>query len=709
MNREEYDGINMKDEEKRNLNSSTLSIHISNYEKAVEANKNEPKSQKNEMLKIFTCRPTKIISNHDFSFEIARQASDKNMKSEVMEFRSSKKLINPNDTTLFSKKNDEKKDLTTFKDNKNTRIPDLLIMSPLNSLVLKGPFTDGAASLLSLSNPTDSIISFKLLSTNTRMIHCIPNKGFVRPQSTVYVQVMLKEMEETNAFEDGDPKLMVKSIIIQSDLKLGDEQDLVWQDAYEQEDLMVQKLPIKLSQHVISQVHLSTVLMGIMPRVISEAVHDMYVQRRRKEDEFKEIKRLLKFCENVTTQQQGRLNTVIAMKDSSDAEQQIKGALTVFPSKDIRLAQKFKNFCYSYLFLTNASSKNTFFKVFSNNQMKYGIHPSGGLLKPGESATIIIFSEESKLVCYEEFANVAESFRLRDKFIVQSSFTYENETSSFNFWQSRAPFMVFSHELDVLCDLGHVEDVQSCENVIGCNDPIFFDADGSITVSGETFFEGSPLGRDFAGVAANKDVQPQNPVKGFCCNCPDVCQPLLNQKISIDAIDSEICDDDDPTMFNIRSLSPRSDSSYMSLIPEHPSSAAVEEQILELPPKVTPEFIAQYGKDIDEAEIIDSGVLSDPYVCVYAEILSFSPDIKVLAFRIENVSSLELSLKFMIPAKSGFQLSEPTFTLNSSQSIIVKVLKVDGASDSHLNLMYKLPNSKVFEKKSFKILLEVIN
>lgn len=44
------------------------------------------------------------------------------------------------------------------------------------------------------------------------MIHCIPNKGFVRPQSTVYVQVMLKEMEETNAFEDGDPKLMVKVI-----------------------------------------------------------------------------------------------------------------------------------------------------------------------------------------------------------------------------------------------------------------------------------------------------------------------------------------------------------------------------------------------------------------------------------------------------------------------------------------------------------------
>jgi hypothetical protein len=75
-----------------------------------------------------------------------------------------------------------------------------------------GPFIDVVTSPLSISNPTEKTIAFKMMVTAPKHYCCRPNIGYVRPGDTVELQVMVEPMKDEKKIEQEKHKFMIQVI-----------------------------------------------------------------------------------------------------------------------------------------------------------------------------------------------------------------------------------------------------------------------------------------------------------------------------------------------------------------------------------------------------------------------------------------------------------------------------------------------------------------
>lgn len=120
----------------------------------------------------------------------------------------------------------------------------VLVIEPANELVFKGPFTDVVTCHLSLRNPTDRRLCFKVKTTAPKQYCVRPNSGFINPGETSSVAVMLQPFDSsTNASSDAERakhKFMVQSVYAPpGDVSL----DTIWKTVA-QSELMDSKLRV---------------------------------------------------------------------------------------------------------------------------------------------------------------------------------------------------------------------------------------------------------------------------------------------------------------------------------------------------------------------------------------------------------------------------------------------------------------------------------
>ncbi|XP_041455283.1 vesicle-associated membrane protein-associated protein A-like [Lytechinus variegatus] len=89
----------------------------------------------------------------------------------------------------------------------------LLTIKPPTELRFRGPFTDVVTSELTLSNPSDKILCFKIKTTAPRRYCVRPNSGVMVPNQNVTVSVMLQPFD-FDPNEKNKHKFMVQSIVI---------------------------------------------------------------------------------------------------------------------------------------------------------------------------------------------------------------------------------------------------------------------------------------------------------------------------------------------------------------------------------------------------------------------------------------------------------------------------------------------------------------
>lgn len=115
--------------------------------------------------------------------------------------------------------------------------PQVLQITPPQELSFQGPFTEVVTSTLNLHNPSDRKVCFKVKTTAPRRYCVRPNSGFVDPNDSVTVSVMLQPIEG-DATDKGKHKFMVQSMFATDAC---DELDKIWASA-EPGDLMDSKL-----------------------------------------------------------------------------------------------------------------------------------------------------------------------------------------------------------------------------------------------------------------------------------------------------------------------------------------------------------------------------------------------------------------------------------------------------------------------------------
>ena len=71
----------------------------------------------------------------------------------------------------------------------------VLIIEPANELTFIGPFTSPVASVMTLRNPTDRKICFKIMTTAPNLSFVKPNSGVIDPKQLVQVKVSLLPFE----------------------------------------------------------------------------------------------------------------------------------------------------------------------------------------------------------------------------------------------------------------------------------------------------------------------------------------------------------------------------------------------------------------------------------------------------------------------------------------------------------------------------------
>jgi len=115
--------------------------------------------------------------------------------------------------------------------------PQVLQITPPQELSFKGPFNEVVTSTLNLHNPSDRKVCFKVKTTAPRRYCVRPNSGFVEPNESVNVSVMLQPIEG-DANDKGKHKFMVQSMYATDACE---ELDKIWAQA-EPGDLMDSKL-----------------------------------------------------------------------------------------------------------------------------------------------------------------------------------------------------------------------------------------------------------------------------------------------------------------------------------------------------------------------------------------------------------------------------------------------------------------------------------
>ncbi|XP_029446845.1 vesicle-associated membrane protein-associated protein A [Rhinatrema bivittatum] len=113
----------------------------------------------------------------------------------------------------------------------------ILVLDPPNELKFKGPFTDVVTTNLTLRNPTEKKVCFKVKTTAPRRYCVRPNSGIIDSGATVTVSVMLQPFDY-DPNEKSKHKFMVQTIF--APLSTSD-MEAVWKEA-KPEELMDSKL-----------------------------------------------------------------------------------------------------------------------------------------------------------------------------------------------------------------------------------------------------------------------------------------------------------------------------------------------------------------------------------------------------------------------------------------------------------------------------------
>ncbi len=86
-----------------------------------------------------------------------------------------------------------------------------LIIEPANKLTFVGPFSSPVSSVMTLHNPTDQKICFKINTTAPKRYRAKPNSGIINPKQLFQVQVILQPFEY-NPNDKIRHKFMVQSM-----------------------------------------------------------------------------------------------------------------------------------------------------------------------------------------------------------------------------------------------------------------------------------------------------------------------------------------------------------------------------------------------------------------------------------------------------------------------------------------------------------------
>lgn len=113
----------------------------------------------------------------------------------------------------------------------------VIILEPSAELRFRGPFTEVVTACLTLTNPTEKKICFKVKTTAPKRYCVRPNSGVVDPKASVEVAVMLQPFEYDPA-EKNKHKFMVQTMYAPDGPY---DADTLWKDA-KSEALMDSKL-----------------------------------------------------------------------------------------------------------------------------------------------------------------------------------------------------------------------------------------------------------------------------------------------------------------------------------------------------------------------------------------------------------------------------------------------------------------------------------
>lgn len=92
--------------------------------------------------------------------------------------------------------------------------PQILQLNPSSEIVFKGPFDKIVTSYLTLNNPSESKVCFKIKTTAPRRYCVRPNHGFVEAEKSVRIAIMLQPVDEESEAERSRHKFMVQSTIV---------------------------------------------------------------------------------------------------------------------------------------------------------------------------------------------------------------------------------------------------------------------------------------------------------------------------------------------------------------------------------------------------------------------------------------------------------------------------------------------------------------
>ncbi|XP_064640444.1 vesicle-associated membrane protein/synaptobrevin-binding protein-like isoform X2 [Lineus longissimus] len=96
-----------------------------------------------------------------------------------------------------------------------SKLDQVLNLDPSIELRFKGPFTDVVTSELTLSNPTDKRVCFKVKTTAPKKYCVRPNSGIIEPGTFVKVAVMLQPFDY-DPHEKNKHKFMVQTMFAPS-------------------------------------------------------------------------------------------------------------------------------------------------------------------------------------------------------------------------------------------------------------------------------------------------------------------------------------------------------------------------------------------------------------------------------------------------------------------------------------------------------------
>uniref|UniRef100_A0AC34RCB4 Major sperm protein n=1 Tax=Panagrolaimus sp. JU765 TaxID=591449 RepID=A0AC34RCB4_9BILA len=186
---------------------------------------------------------------------------------------------------------------------------------------------------------------------------CRPAVGYVKPNETVELQVMVEPLEDEKKLEAEKHKFMVQALVVRhapGDKKVESMEESVddhskshelkelpdphdfWQLEHPKKDIMYHKFPVAFFQpNQMTKEQLETTVRELTSRAAAEAADEMEREREREDEERREREILLKKGKNLTPEERARLEMLQALAQIALAKKNIHGILRVTPPEEL--------------------------------------------------------------------------------------------------------------------------------------------------------------------------------------------------------------------------------------------------------------------------------------------------------------------------------------------------------------------------------------